>query len=61
MNEQELRILFAEIGRIMEDASVNALVWKHDDTRPITDRAAELRGAYNKIGALLDTINSNVR
>ena len=61
MDEQELRRLFTEIGCFMEDAGVTALVWRRDDTRSISDRAAELRGAYNKIGALLDTVDSNVR
>ena len=45
----------------MEDARVTALVWKRNDTRSISDRAAELRDAYNKIGGLLDSIDANVR
>ena len=61
MDEQELRKLFTDIGCIMEDASVTALVWRRDDTRSISDRATELRVAYNKIGALLDTVDANVR
>ncbi len=61
MDERKLRGLFTELGCIMEDASVTALVWQRDDARSRSDRAAELRGAYNKIGALLDTIDANVR
>lgn len=61
MDERKLRRLFTEIGCIMEDASVTALVWKRNDTRSISDRAAELRDAYNKIGGLLDSIDANVR
>ncbi len=61
MDERDLRSLFTEIGCIMEDASVSAIVWKRDDTRSISDRAGELRDAYNRIGALLDTIEANVR
>ena len=59
MHEQELRRLFTEIGCIMEDASVTALVWARDDKSRISDRAAEIRDAYNKVGALLDTIDTN--
>ena len=61
MDQQELRRLFTEIGCIMEDAGVTALLWKHDDPRSISDRAAELRDAYSRIGALLDQIEANVR
>lgn len=61
MDEQELRRLFTEIGCIMEDASVTAVVWRRDDSRSISDRAAELSDAYSKIGALLDQIEANVR
>lgn len=61
MDEQELRGLFTEIGCIMEDASVTALVWMHDDTRSILARASELRNAYDKIGLLLKSIEENVR
>ena len=61
MDERKLRRLFTEIGCIMEDASVTALVWKRNDTRSISDRATELRDAYNKIGGLLDSIDANVR
>ena len=61
MDEQKLRGLFTEIGCIMEDASLTALVWEHHDTRSLIDRAAELRDAHCKIGGLLDTIEGNVR
>lgn len=61
MEDQELRKLFTEIGCMMEDASVTALVWKRDDARSIAHRVAELRGACNSIGALLDTIEASVR
>lgn len=60
MDEQELRELFTEIGCIMEDASVTALVWKRDDTRWMSDRASKLRDACNNISALLETIDANV-
>lgn len=61
MDEQELRRLCTEIGCIMEDASVTALVWWRGDSRSISDRAAELRDAYSKIGKLLDIVEANVR
>ena len=61
MNEQELRELFTKIGCIMEDASVIALIWTHDDLRLISERAKELRGAYDEIGTLIDVIEANVR
>ena len=61
MDEPELRKLFTEIGCIMEDASVIALVWSRNDTRSISDRVAELCSAYSRIGALLDKIEANVR
>ena len=61
MDERELRGLFTEIGSIMEDASVTALVWERGDKRSISDRAGELRGAYQNIGTLIDTIEASVR
>ena len=61
MDERELRGLFTEIGCIMEGASVTALVWERGDKRSISDRAAELRCAYNEIGVLLDNVDANVR
>lgn len=60
MDERQLRELFTEIGCIMEDTSVTALVWRRDDTRRMSDRASELRDACNNISALLDTIDENV-
>ena len=61
MEEQKLRRLFTEIGCIMEDASVTALVWERGDKRSVKDRAAELQDACNKISGLLNTIAANVR
>jgi hypothetical protein len=61
MDEQEVRELFAQIGCIMEDASVTALVWTRDDTLSMSGRARELRYAYDEIKILLDTIDANVR
>ena len=61
MNEQELRELFTKIGCIMEDASVIALIWTRNDLRSVSERADELRGAYDEFGALLDLIEANVR
>lgn len=40
MNEQELRELFTDIGCIMEDASVTALVWTRDVKVPLRIPAA---------------------
>lgn len=61
MDEEELRTLFTDIGCIMEDSSVKALVWQRKDARSRSDRATELRVAYNKIGALLDIIDAIIR
>lgn len=61
MNEQDLRRIFTEIGCIMEDCSVTALIWKRNDPYSVMDRVAKLRDAYNKIGELLDTVEANVR
>ena len=61
MDERELRGLFTEIGCIMEDASVTALVWERGDKRSISDRVGKLRAAYKRIGGLIDSIDANVR
>jgi hypothetical protein len=61
VDEQNLRGLFTEIGCVMEDASMIALVWQTDDAVSTTARAAKLRDAHERIGALLDIIEVNVR
>ena len=61
MDEQELRRLFTEIGCLMEDTSVIAIMWKRNDTRSISDRATELRRTHNKVDALLDKIEADNR
>ena len=60
MDERELRRLFTEIGCIMEDASLIALVWGADDGLDIRSRYQKLLDAHTKIGKLLSRIDSPI-
>ena len=61
MTEPDLRAIFTEIGCIMEDASLIALLWQANDGLAPADRVAQLRKAHDRIGVLLDAIETNVR
>ena len=50
-----------QIGTLMEDASVVALVWKIDDNLSDTDRLQQLRDANTEIGRLLDQATELLR
>jgi len=52
----EVRKLFTEIGCIMEDASIVALIWSDADGLDIPARLARLSDAHSKIGDLLAQI-----
>lgn len=54
------RALFTEIGCIMEDASVIALVW--DDPNPMSaqDRYQTLSRAHHKINSVLEKIKAAI-
>ena len=45
----------------MEDASLIALLWQANDGLAPADRVAQLRKAHDRIGVLLDAIETNVR
>lgn len=53
----EIRKLFMEIGCIMEDASVVALVWDRDHELGIRARFQKLTDAHKCIGDLLSRID----
>ena len=64
MTEQSndhVRTLFTEIGCVMEDASVIALIWA--DTEPISsqDRHQRLLNAYYKVGTALEKIEATIK
>lgn len=50
----KVREICTQIGTIMEDTSVVALVWKIDDGLSETDRLNQIRHAHNEIGILLE-------
>lgn len=52
----EVRKLFTEIGCIMEDASLVALVWKYGDRLDLKERLHSLSDAHEAIGDLLAQI-----
>lgn len=52
----DVRNLFTEIGCIMEDASVVALVWSSKDELDIRARFHRLSDAHKNIGDLLSLI-----
>ncbi len=49
----QIRQICTEIGTIMEDASVVALIWKKDGDVSIPERLQLLRDAHLQIGMLL--------
>lgn len=55
-NDDEVRRLFTEIGCIIEDASLAALVWR-DENLDIEARYRQISDAHAKIGELLTKIN----
>jgi hypothetical protein len=52
----EVRKLFTEIGSIMEDASIIALLWSDTDGLSLRWRLQSLSDAHAKIGNLLARI-----
>ena len=59
-SNDHVRTLFTEIGCIMEDASVIALIW--DDAEPITieGRYQHLRNVHHAIDAALEKIKAAI-
>ena len=55
---EEVRKLFSEIGCIMEDASLIALVWSAADELDIQARYQIFSHAHTNIGDLLSLIGS---
>lgn len=63
MDEQsdtDIRALFTQIGCIMEDASVVALIWEAVEALTAEDRLEQLTLAHHQIGEVLHTIRSIV-
>lgn len=55
--DNEVRRLFTDIGCIMEDASLIALVWKKEDQREVAVRFRQIAEPHTKIGELLSRID----
>lgn len=53
----EVRKLFTEVGTIMEDASVVALIWRDGDGLEVSARLQSLSDAHAEIGDLLAEID----
>lgn len=51
--ENHIRQICKEIGTIMEDASVVALIWRKDGDVSIPERLQLLRDAHLQIGTLI--------
>ena len=56
--QDEVRKLFTEIGCIMEDASLIALVWSSTDNLDVRARYRTISEVHEKIGELLLQIDS---
>lgn len=56
-----IREICTQIGTIMEDASVVALVWKIDDSLSDPDRLHQIRHAHAEIGRLLEAATNLLR
>jgi hypothetical protein len=51
--ENQIRQICTEIGVIMEDASIVALIWQNDADVRIAERLELLRDAHLQIGTLI--------
>lgn len=51
--ENQIRQICTEVGIIMEDASVVALIWPKEGDVTIPERLQLLRGAHLQIGTLI--------
>lgn len=63
MDEQsnmDIRAVFTEVGCIMEDASIIALIWDRANPMPTQDRYQQLLEAHGRIGVALSTIKSAI-
>jgi hypothetical protein len=52
--DNEVRELFTQIGCIMEDASLIALVWGTDGEWDVAARYREISAAHNKMGTSIN-------
>ena len=59
-SNDHIRTLFTEIGCIMEDASVIALIWDDADPMPAQDRYRALLRANDKIDAALKNVKATI-
>lgn len=55
--DDDVRELYTEIGCIMEDASLIALLWRAEDGLDVAARYREMSNAHAKIGEFLLQIN----
>lgn len=59
-SDDDVRALFVQIGCVMEDASVVALIWNAADALTPKDRLKQLTQAHDQIGEALQNIKSNL-
>jgi len=59
-SDQDIRQLFTEIGCIMEDAIVVALVWSAESDMNVTQRLNALQDAHRQMGKLLGRIERSL-
>jgi hypothetical protein len=60
-SDDHVRSLFTEIGCVMEDVSVIALIWENDDPLTIEGRYQHLLNAHHKIDAALEQIKAAIQ
>lgn len=59
--EQQLRELFTQIGCIMEDTSVTALVWEKASDQLAIDKLVTIEEAVNEVEIILNKIRRSLR
>ena len=60
-SEGQIRTLFMQIGILMEDTSMIALIWRDSDRLTTGDRLARVRAANENIGVLVSQIEAILR
>jgi hypothetical protein len=59
--EQQLRELFTQIGCIMEDTSVKALIWEKASDQLATEKLVAIEEAVNELEIITDKIRLSLR
>lgn len=61
ISDDQIRTLFMQIGIIMEDTGMVALIWRDSDRLTTGDRLTRVTAANESIGALVSELEAIIR